>query len=40
MQVHGVRRMPIVDQRDAVVGIVSIDDLIQLRAEEMGNLAK
>ena len=40
MRMHGIRRMPVVDQGGALVGIVSIDDLIQLLAEEMGNLAK
>ena len=40
MGMHGIRRMPVVDQGGALVGIVSIDDLIQLLAEEMGNLAK
>jgi CBS domain-containing protein len=40
MRMHGIRRMPVTDQGGALVGIVSIDDLIQLLAEEMGNLAK
>jgi CBS domain-containing protein len=40
MRMHGVRRMPVVDQQGGLAGIVSIDDLIQLLAEEMTELAK
>jgi CBS domain-containing protein len=40
MRVHGVRRMPVVDQEGGLVGIVSVDDLIQLLSEEMSELAK
>jgi CBS domain-containing protein len=28
MRVHGVRRMPVVDDRGALVGIVTLDDLL------------
>jgi len=40
MRMSGVRRMPIVDHSGGLVGIVSVDDLIQLLAEEMGELAQ
>ena len=40
MRMNGVRRMPVIDGHGALVGVVSVDDLIQLLAEEMGALAK
>ena len=40
MRKNGVRRMPVVNGTGALVGIVSIDDLIELLADEMGELAK
>jgi CBS domain-containing protein len=40
MRTHGIRRIPVVNERGGLVGIVSIDDLIQLLAEEMGEMAK
>ena len=40
MRMNGIRRMPIVDRDGSLVGIVSLDDLIQLLAEEMGELGK
>ena len=36
----GVRRMPIVDAEGALAGIVSIDDIIEVLAEEMTELAR
>ena len=40
MRAAGVRRIPVVDSRGVLIGIVSTDDLIQLLAEEMMDLAK
>jgi len=40
MRLNGIRRMPVVDGRGGLVGIISLDDLIQLLAEEMSELAK
>jgi CBS domain-containing protein len=40
MRSHGIRRMPIVDAQGSLVGIVSVDDLVQLLAEEMSELGK
>ena len=39
MRNKGVRRMPIVDADANLVGIVSIDDIIEILAEEMNQLA-
>lgn len=40
MRRAGVRRIPVVTKQGYLVGIISIDDLIQLLAEEMTELAK
>jgi CBS domain-containing protein len=40
MRINGIRRMPVVDSRGSLVGIISLDDLIQLLADEMSELAK
>ena len=40
MRINGIRRMPIVDANGGLVGIISLDDLIQLLGEEMSELAK
>jgi CBS domain-containing protein len=39
MSAAGVRRMPVVTRQGALAGIVTHDDLIQLLADEMGELA-
>lgn len=40
MRNKGVRRMPIVQDDGTLVGIVSIDDIIEVLAEEMNQLAR
>ncbi len=40
MRINGIRRMPVVDAKRTLVGIISLDDLIQLLAAEMSELAK
>jgi CBS domain-containing protein len=39
MRTKGVRRMPVVDREGGLVGIVTLDDLLTLLAEEMTELA-
>ncbi|MFP5505532.1 MAG: CBS domain-containing protein [Gammaproteobacteria bacterium] len=36
----GVRRMPVVDAAGALVGILTLGDLLELLAEELGELAR
>lgn len=40
MRDAGVRRVPVVDSENALVGVVSTDDIIQLLADEMTEVAK
>lgn len=40
MRTKGIRRMPVVDNQRGLIGIVTLDDLLELLAEEMGELAK
>jgi CBS domain-containing protein len=39
MREHGVRRLPIVDDRGQLTGIVSLDDLLLTLGEEMADIA-
>jgi len=40
MRSKGVRRMPVVDDDGSLLGIVTLDDLLSLLAEELSALAK
>ena len=39
MRIKGVRRVPVVDRRCALVGILTADDLIEVLAEMLNNLS-
>ncbi|MEN8260243.1 MAG: CBS domain-containing protein [Pseudomonadota bacterium] len=39
MRLKGIRRMPVVDRGGALVGIIAADDIIDLLAEQMKDLA-
>lgn len=40
MRMSGVRRMPVVDRAGGLVGMIAVDDFVQLLSEEMSELAK
>jgi CBS domain-containing protein len=40
MRAKGVRRLPIVDEDGALVGIVTMDDMVEFLAEEFSGLVK
>ena len=40
MRAKGARRAPVVNSEGALAGIVSVDDLVELLAEELSDLAK
>jgi len=40
MSEHGVRRLPVVDGNDDVAGIITIDDLTELLADEQQHVAE
>ena len=40
MRTKGIRRIPVVNQEGGLEGIVSADDILDLLAEEMAELAK
>lgn len=39
MRLHGVRRLPVVDHAGGLVGIVTLDDLLELHAAQATSLA-
>ena len=40
MRLRGIRRVPVVDARGSLAGVVSADDLLEFLAEEMGELSR
>lgn len=40
MRTKGIRRIPVVNQEGGLVGIISADDILDLLAEEMAELAR
>jgi CBS domain-containing protein len=38
MSAHGVRRMPVVDARGSLVGLLSVDDILDLLSAELSQL--
>lgn len=40
MQSHGIRRLPVVNERGGLEGILTFDDVIELLSEELTGLAK
>jgi len=39
MSTHGIRRLPITDEQGKLAGVISLDDVLLLLSEEMGNIA-
>ena len=40
MRARGIRRLPVIDDDGALAGILTVDDLIELFAEQLGDLAR
>jgi CBS domain-containing protein len=40
MRFRGIRRVPVVNSAGGLTGIVSVDDLLEFLAEEMGDLSR
>ena len=40
MQSHGIRRLPVINDRGGLEGIVTFDDVVELLSEELTDLAK
>ena len=40
MRYRGIRRLPVIGEDDQLVGIISIDDMLEVIAEELTDIAK
>jgi CBS domain-containing protein len=40
MRTHGIRRIPVINEEGGLVGIISVDDMLDLLAAELTELAK
>lgn len=40
MRANGIRRIPVVDDRDQLVGIIAADDIVQLLGDELSDLSQ
>lgn len=40
MRVNGIRRIPVLNEEGGLAGIISVDDMLDLLAEELTELAK
>ena len=40
MCTHGIRRMPVVDKDNCLLGIISADDIVELLSEQLQNLTR
>jgi CBS domain-containing protein len=40
MRAHGIRRIPVITKEGGLAGIISVDDMLDLLAEELTELAK
>lgn len=40
MRQKGIRRLPVVDEGGVLIGIITLDDLLQLLAEEFGEIGR
>lgn len=39
MAEEGIRRIPVVDETDSLVGLVTLDDIVALTGEQLGDIA-